>query len=61
MAKKRVEKFHMAFRLYAVERLKQCENTVALSKELGSTGVITKLEPERDFAGRTCKRTGTCE
>ena len=35
MAKKRVGKFPKAFRQYAVERLKQCENIVALSKELG--------------------------
>jgi transposase-like protein len=35
VAKKRVGKFPKAFRQYAVERLKQCENIVALSKELG--------------------------
>lgn len=35
MAKKRVGKFPKAFQRYAVERLKQCENIVALSKELG--------------------------
>ena len=35
MAKKRVGKFSKAFRRYAVERLKQCDNIVALSKELG--------------------------
>ena len=35
MAKKRVGKFPKAFRQYAVERLKQCDNIVALSKELG--------------------------
>ena len=35
MANKRVGKFPKAFRQYAVERLKQCENIVALSKELG--------------------------
>jgi transposase-like protein len=35
VAKKRVGKFPKAFRQYAVERLKQCDNIVALSKELG--------------------------
>ncbi len=35
MAKKRVGKFPKAFRQYAVMRLKQCDNIVALSKELG--------------------------
>ncbi len=35
MAKQRVGKFPKAFRQYAVERLKQCENIVALSKEWG--------------------------
>jgi transposase-like protein len=35
VAKKRVGKFPKAFRQYAVERLKRCENIVALSKELG--------------------------
>ena len=35
MAKKRVGKFPKVFRQYAVKRLKQCENIVALSKELG--------------------------
>ena len=35
MAKKRVGKFPKAFRQYAVARLKQCDNIVALSKELG--------------------------
>ena len=35
MAKKRVGKFPKAFREYAVARLKQCDNIVALSKELG--------------------------
>ena len=35
MAKKRVGKFPKAFRQYAVERLKRCENIVALSKALG--------------------------
>ena len=34
MAKKRVGKFSKAFRQYALERLKQCENIVALSKEV---------------------------
>ena len=35
MAKKRVGKFPKAFRQYAVERLKSCENIVTLAKELG--------------------------
>jgi transposase-like protein len=35
MAKKRVGKFPKAFRQYAVARLKQCDNIVELSKELG--------------------------
>ena len=35
MAKKRVGKFPTSFRQYAVARLKQCDNIVALSKELG--------------------------
>jgi len=35
VAKKRVGKFPKAFRQYAVMRLKQCDNIVALSKELG--------------------------
>ena len=34
MAKKRVGKFPKAFRQMAVERLKRCDNIVALSKEL---------------------------
>ena len=35
MAKKRVGKFPKAFRQYAVARLKECDNIVELSKELG--------------------------
>ena len=35
MANKRVGKFPKAFRQMAVDRLKQCDNIVALSKELG--------------------------
>jgi len=35
VAKKRVGKFSKAFRQYAVARLKQCDNIVELSKELG--------------------------
>ena len=35
MAKKRVGKFPQSFRQYAVARVKQCDNIVALSKELG--------------------------
>jgi transposase-like protein len=35
VAKKRVGKFPKAFRQYVVDRLKQCDNIVALSKELG--------------------------
>jgi transposase-like protein len=35
VAKKRVGKFPTSFPQYAVARLKQCDNIVALSKELG--------------------------
>ena len=35
MAKKRVGKFPTAFRQMAVDRLTQCDNIVALAKELG--------------------------
>ena len=35
MAKKRVGKFPKAFRQMAVDRLMQCDNIVALAKELG--------------------------
>jgi transposase-like protein len=35
VAKKRVGKFPKAFRQMAVDRLKQCDNIVALTKELG--------------------------
>ena len=35
MAKKRVGKFPQAFRQMAVDRLTQCDNIVALAKELG--------------------------
>jgi transposase-like protein len=35
VAKKRVGKFPTSFRQYAVARLKQCDNIVALSEELG--------------------------
>ncbi|MEO7859670.1 MAG: transposase [Nitrospirales bacterium] len=35
MAKKRVGKFPKVFRQLAVDRLNQCENIVALAKELG--------------------------
>ncbi len=35
MAKKRVGKFPQVFRQLAVDRLNQCENIVALAKELG--------------------------
>jgi len=37
VAKKRVGKFPKAFRQMAVKRLNQCENIVALAKELGIT------------------------
>ena len=42
MAKKRVGKFPKAFRQMAVDRLNQCDNIVALAKELGvqSTAVV---------------------
>lgn len=35
MAKKRVGRYPLAFRKLAVERLKSCDNIVALSQELG--------------------------
>ena len=50
MAKKRVGKFPKAFRQMAVDRLTQCDNIVALAKELGISrrllyGWREKLEP----------------
>lgn len=50
MAKKRVGKFPKAFRQMAVNRLNQCENIVALAKELGVSRRLLytwreKLEP----------------
>ena len=50
MGKKRVGKFPQAFRQMAVNRLKQCENIVALAKELGISRRLLytwreKLEP----------------
>ena len=50
MAKKRVGKFPKAFRQMAVDRLKQCDNIVALAKELGISRRLLytwreKLEP----------------
>ena len=35
MAKRRVGRYPKAFKQLAVERLNQCENSVALSQELG--------------------------
>ena len=40
MAKKRVGKFPKAFRQMAVDRLTQCDNIVALEKELGISRCI---------------------
>lgn len=56
MGKKRVGKFPKAFRQYAVERLKRCENIVALSKELGVHRRLLyrwrdQLEPAESGAG----------
>ena len=50
MAKKRVGKFPTAFRQMAVNRLEQCDNIVALAKELGISRRLLytwreKLEP----------------
>ena len=50
MGKKRVGKFPKAFRQMAVDRLNQCENIVALAKELGASRRLLytwreKLEP----------------
>ena len=50
MAKKRVGKFPKAFRQMAVDRLQQCDNIVALAKELGISRRLLytwreKLEP----------------
>jgi transposase-like protein len=50
VAKKRVGKFPKAFRQMAVDRLAQCENIVALAKELGISRRLLytwreKLEP----------------
>ena len=39
MAKKRVGMFPKAFRQMAVDRLTQCDNIVALAKELGTNGL----------------------
>lgn len=56
MAKKRVSKFPKAFRQMAVDRLNQCENIVALAKELGVSRRLLytwreKLEPTPSAAG----------
>lgn len=56
MAKKRVGKFPKAFRQMAVARLNQCENIVALAKELGVSRRLLytwreKLEPTASGKG----------
>ena len=50
MAKRRVGRYPKAFKQMAVERLNQCENSVALSQELGVSRQLLytwrgKLEP----------------
>ena len=64
MAKKRVGKFPKAFRQMAVDRLNQCDNIVALAKELGISRrllytwreqlepVETPEEPQRPVTSR---------
>ena len=65
MAKKRVEKFPKAFRQMAVDRLTQCDNIVALAKELGISRRLLytwreKLEPvERSEGPPTNSRETT--
>ena len=56
MAKKRVGKVPKAFRQMAVDRLNQCENIVALAKELGVSRRLLytwreQLEPTASGAG----------
>jgi transposase-like protein len=56
VAKKRVGKFSTAFRQMAVDRLTQCDNIVALAKELGISRRLLytwreKLEPMESGAG----------
>ena len=56
MAKKRVGKFPKAFRQMAVDRLTQCDNIVALAKELGISRRMLytwreKLEPVESGTG----------
>lgn len=64
MAKKRVGKFPQAFRQMAVNRLKQCENIVALAKELGVHRRLLytwreKLEPVESPEGPPVNRRET--
>jgi transposase-like protein len=56
VAKKRVETFARAFRQMAVDRLAQCDNIVALAKELGISRRLLytwreKLEPVASGTG----------
>ena len=56
MAKKRVGKFPKAFRQMAVDRLNQCENIVALAKDLGISRRLLytwreQLEPVETLEG----------
>ena len=65
MAKKRVGKFPKAFRQMAVDRLTQCDNIVALAKELGISRRLLytwreKLEPvERGDGSPASSREST--
>ena len=59
MAKKRVGKFPKAFRQYAVERLKHCDNIVALSKELGVHRRLLYTVARSTRAGRERGRAPT--
>ena len=49
MAKKRVGKFPKVFRQMAVDRLTQCDNIVALAKELGIVDTDTKKLSEQEL------------
>ena len=64
MAKKRVGKFPKAFRQMAVDRLTQCDNIVALAKELGISRRLLytwreKLEPRESHGPPANSREAT--
>lgn len=64
MAKKRVGKFPKAFRQMAVDRLTQCDNIVALAKELGISRRLLytwreQLEPRESHGPPTTSREAT--